>query len=200
MSNSPGLVDFTIRLVNSVLNLPNGKVKFCEEFKLHKNCVINPAHQKVVGASEMNFGLGHTSCCLPKWQAVKLTFSVPWLGYIFLNLLCLYFCSFANSLMTLGVLSAQLKHSMSYSWSKLRYLYKHFFKSLFLVRSLIHTTVVKKNLYMQVQQVPYCLGTETAKSSDPEAIYQPTDLTNSTKTFKVTLGNLLTSPQIPNKK
>ena len=52
---------------------------------------------------------------------------------------------------------------------------------------------------MQVQQVPYCLGTETAKSSDPEAIYQPTDLTNSTKTFKVTLGNLLTSPQIPNK-
>ena len=77
MSNSPGLVDFTIRLVNSVLNLRNGKVKFCEEFKLRKNCVINPAHQKVVGASEMNFGLGHTSCSLPKWQVVKLTFSVP---------------------------------------------------------------------------------------------------------------------------
>ena len=103
--------------------------------------------------------------------------------------------------MTLGVLSAQPKHSMSYSWSKLRYLYKHFFfLSLFLVRSLIHTTVVQKNSYMQVQQVPYCLGTETAKSSDPEAIYQPTDLTNSTKTFKVTLGNLLTSPETPNKK
>ena len=73
MSNSPGLVDFTIRLVNSVLNLPNGKVKFCEEFKLHKNCVINPAHQKVVGASEMKFGLVHVhpSYSLSKWQAVK---------------------------------------------------------------------------------------------------------------------------------
>ena len=53
---------------------------------------------------------------------------------------------------------------------------------------------------MQVQQVPFCLGTEKEKYSDTEAIYQPTDLTNSTKTFKVTLGNLLTSPQIPNKK
>ena len=56
MSHSPGLVDFTIWLVNSVLNLPNGKAKLFEEFKLHKNCVINPAHQKVVGAGEMNFG------------------------------------------------------------------------------------------------------------------------------------------------
>ena len=77
VSHSPGLVNFTTRLVNSVLNLPNGKVKFFEEFKLLKNCVINPAHQKVVGASEMNFGLGHASCSLPKWQAVKLTFSAP---------------------------------------------------------------------------------------------------------------------------
>ena len=51
MSDSPGLVDFAIGLVNSVLNLPNGQVKFFEEFKLHKNCVINPAHQNVFGAS-----------------------------------------------------------------------------------------------------------------------------------------------------
>ena len=28
VSDSPGLVDFAIGLVNSVLNLPNGKVKF----------------------------------------------------------------------------------------------------------------------------------------------------------------------------
>ena len=28
---SPGLVDFAIRLVNSVLNLPNGQVAFFEE-------------------------------------------------------------------------------------------------------------------------------------------------------------------------
>ena len=67
MSDSPGLVDFAIGSVNSVLNLPNGKVKFFEEFKLHKNCVIN----------EMNFGLVHASYSFPKWQAVKLTFFVP---------------------------------------------------------------------------------------------------------------------------
>ena len=41
VSNSPGLVDFVTGLVNSVLNLPNGQVKFFGEFT-----VINPAHQK----------------------------------------------------------------------------------------------------------------------------------------------------------
>ena len=33
VSDSLELVDFAIRLVNSVFNLPNGKVMFCEEFK-----------------------------------------------------------------------------------------------------------------------------------------------------------------------
>ena len=51
MSDSPGLVDFAIGVVNSVLNLPNGQVKFFEELKLHENCVINPAYRKVFGAS-----------------------------------------------------------------------------------------------------------------------------------------------------
>ena len=46
MSDSPGLVDFAIGVVNSVLNLPDGQVKFFEELKLHKNCVINPAYKK----------------------------------------------------------------------------------------------------------------------------------------------------------
>ena len=44
-------MDFTTGLVNSVLNLPNGQMKFFEEFKLQKNCEINSAHQKVFGAS-----------------------------------------------------------------------------------------------------------------------------------------------------
>ena len=39
--NSPGLVDFAIGLVNSVINLPNGQVKFFEKIKLQKNCEIN---------------------------------------------------------------------------------------------------------------------------------------------------------------
>ena len=33
VSDSPGLVDFTIRLVNSVFNLPNMQVMFFEEFE-----------------------------------------------------------------------------------------------------------------------------------------------------------------------
>ena len=49
--DSPGLVDFVIGQVNSVLNLPNGQVKFSEEFNLQKNCEINSARQKVFGAS-----------------------------------------------------------------------------------------------------------------------------------------------------
>ena len=51
VSDSPGLVDFAIGLVNSVINLPDGQVKFFEEFKLQKNCEINSAHQNVFGAS-----------------------------------------------------------------------------------------------------------------------------------------------------
>ena len=33
LSNSPGLVDFAIGLVNSVFNLPDGQVMFYEEFE-----------------------------------------------------------------------------------------------------------------------------------------------------------------------
>ena len=45
-SDSPGLVDFAIGLVNSVLNLSDRQVKYVEEFNLQKNCEINSAHQK----------------------------------------------------------------------------------------------------------------------------------------------------------
>ena len=38
VSDSPGLVDFAIGLVNSVINLPDGQVNLFEEFKLQKNC------------------------------------------------------------------------------------------------------------------------------------------------------------------
>ena len=48
MFDSPGLMDFAIGLVNSVLNLPDGQAKFFAEFKLQKNCEINSAHQSVL--------------------------------------------------------------------------------------------------------------------------------------------------------
>ena len=51
VSDSPGLVDFAIGLVNSVLNLHDRQVKNFEEFDLQKNCEINAAHQKILGAS-----------------------------------------------------------------------------------------------------------------------------------------------------
>ena len=41
VSDRPGLVDFAIRLLNSVINLPDGQVKFFEDFKLQKNFEIN---------------------------------------------------------------------------------------------------------------------------------------------------------------
>ena len=55
MSDSPGLVDFAIELVNFELNLPDGQMKFFQEFKLKKNCEINSAHQMFLGLVEMTF-------------------------------------------------------------------------------------------------------------------------------------------------
>ena len=51
VSDSSGLVDFATGLVNnnSVLNLPDGQVKYFEEFNLQKKCEINSAHQKILG-------------------------------------------------------------------------------------------------------------------------------------------------------
>ena len=64
MSDSPGLVDFAIGLVNFVLNLPDGQVKYFEEFNLQKNFEINSAHQKIWGLVEMTFGLVNASFSL----------------------------------------------------------------------------------------------------------------------------------------
>ena len=50
VSDTPRLVDFAIGLLNSVLNLPDGQVKYFEEFNLQKNFKINSAHQTILGA------------------------------------------------------------------------------------------------------------------------------------------------------
>ena len=55
VSDSPGLVDFAIGLVNSIINLPDGQVKFFEEFKLQKNCETNLLIKTFLGLVE---------CCL----------------------------------------------------------------------------------------------------------------------------------------
>ena len=74
VSDSPGLVDFAIRLVNSVINLPDGQVKFFEESKLQKNYEINLLIKTFLGLVETMFGLVNVSFSLPEWQAVKVTF------------------------------------------------------------------------------------------------------------------------------
>ena len=99
--DSLGLVDFAIGLVNSVLNLPVGQVKYFEEFKLQKNCEINSAHQKVFGASwnDVWASINYSTCSfsLPKWQALKMTFFAPWSNK-FTNLngkySALFYCSY----------------------------------------------------------------------------------------------------------
>ena len=78
MSDSPGLVDFAIGLVNSVINLPDRQVNFFEEiFKLQKNCEINLLIKTFLGLVEMILGLVNVSFSLPEWQAVKMTFFAP---------------------------------------------------------------------------------------------------------------------------
>ena len=57
VSYSPGLLDFAIGLVNSVVNLPDGQVKFFEEFELQKNFEINLLIKTFLGLVEMMFGL-----------------------------------------------------------------------------------------------------------------------------------------------
>ena len=74
MSDSPGLVDFAIRLVNSVINLPDGQVKLLKEFKLQRNCEINLLIKTFLGLVEMMFGLVNVCFSLPERQAVKMTF------------------------------------------------------------------------------------------------------------------------------
>ena len=77
MSDSPGLVDFAIRLVDSVFNWPDGQVKFCEEFKLQNYCEINLLIKTFFGLVEMMFWPVNVSSSLPEWKAVEITFFAP---------------------------------------------------------------------------------------------------------------------------
>ena len=80
VSNSPGLVDFAVALVNSVIDLPDGQVNILGGNSNYRRTVINPASQIFGGLVEMTFRLVHASYSLPEWQAVKLTFFAPCLG------------------------------------------------------------------------------------------------------------------------
>ena len=57
MSDIPGLVDFAIGLVNSVINFPDRQVNCFEEFKVQRNCEINLVVKTFLGLVKMIFGL-----------------------------------------------------------------------------------------------------------------------------------------------
>ena len=69
VSDSPGLVDFAIGLVNSVLNLPNGQVAFFLGIQLTEE-LWTVLIKKFGGLVEMTFG------------QVKMTFFAPCVGSI----------------------------------------------------------------------------------------------------------------------
>ena len=77
VSNSRGLVDFAIGLVNFVLNLPDGQVKFLRNSNYRRTVKSILLIKKFLGLVEMTFGLVYASLSLPEWQAVKITFSAP---------------------------------------------------------------------------------------------------------------------------
>ena len=77
VSNSRGLVDFTIGLANFVLNLPDGQVKFLRNSNYRRTVKSILLIKKYLGLVEMTFGLVYVSLSLPKWQAVKITFFAP---------------------------------------------------------------------------------------------------------------------------
>ena len=59
-------MEFAIKLVNYVLNLPNGQVMSFGEFKSQDNC-LKISFSRL---DEMTFGLVHTCMCsysLPQW-------------------------------------------------------------------------------------------------------------------------------------
>ena len=78
LSDSLGLVDIDVRLVNSVLNVAIEQVMFVGNLN-NRRTVINPDHHIFFfGPVKMTVGQVHASYSLPKLQAVKLTFLTSW--------------------------------------------------------------------------------------------------------------------------
>ena len=77
VSDSPGLVDFAIGLVNFVFNLPDGQVIFLSNSNKGRTVKSILQVKTILGLVEMTFGLVNASFSLPKWQAVKMIFFAP---------------------------------------------------------------------------------------------------------------------------
>ena len=62
VSNSRGLMDFVIGLVNSVLNLPDGQVKFLRNSNYRRTVKSILLIKKFLGLAEMTFRLVYNVC------------------------------------------------------------------------------------------------------------------------------------------
>ena len=118
MSDSPGLLDFAIGLVNSVINLPDGQVKFFEEFKIQENCEINLLIKTFLVLVEMMFGLVNVRFSLPEWQRIIMASSwlsnTPFKVEEFSSLLSVIKCSRHHELHGFCIhlkLNHQLRHA-----------------------------------------------------------------------------------------
>ena len=72
VSNSLRLVDFTIRVANSVLNLPDRQMKCFGEFILQNNYDKSCSSRIAFGLVEMTFGLVHAGYSLPNMASYRI--------------------------------------------------------------------------------------------------------------------------------
>ena len=77
VSDSPGLVDFAIGVVNSVFNLPDGQVLFLSNSNKGRTVKSILLVKKLLGLVQMTSGLVNASFSLPEWQVVKMIFFAP---------------------------------------------------------------------------------------------------------------------------
>ena len=77
MSDSPGLVDFVIGLVNSVFNLPDGQVMFLSNSNKRRTVKSILLVKMLLGLVQMMSGLVNASFSLPEGQAIKMIFFAP---------------------------------------------------------------------------------------------------------------------------
>ena len=77
VSNSPGLVDFAMGLVNSVLTCLTGKWCFLGNSNNRRTVKSILLVKPFLGLFEMMSGLVNASFILPEWQAVKMIFFAP---------------------------------------------------------------------------------------------------------------------------
>ena len=78
VSDSPGLVDFAIGLVNPVFNLPDGQGIFLRNSNNRRTVRSILLLKKLLGLVETMSGLVNVSFSLPEWQPVKMIFFAPW--------------------------------------------------------------------------------------------------------------------------